>query len=104
MTNKHKDFNKLISSKFKNKEFAQTYVMNLVNKEGMSLEEALRETIISMGLRVFANKADVSIQHISDFVHKRKKISSKTTDKYLHKVFNLKIKINLELARSTEVA
>ena len=96
MANKHKDFNELLASKFENTEFAQFYIMNLINDEKMSLEEALRETIISMGLQEFANRAGVSIQHISDFVNKRRKFTTNTIDKYLHKAFNLKIKITVE--------
>ena len=96
MANRHKDFNKLVASKFKNRKFAQAYIMNLINKEGMSLEKALRTTIISMGLQVFAEKAGLSVQYISDFVNKRRKLTTKAMDKYLHKVFRLKIKISVE--------
>ena len=96
MANRHKDFNKLLASKFKNRKFAQAYIMNLIDEEGMGLEEALRTTIISMGLQGFADKAGVSVQYISDFVNKRRKFTIKSIDKYLHKVFRLKIKISLE--------
>ena len=96
MANRHKDFNILVASKFKNRKFAQAYIMNLINEEGMELEEAFRTTIISMGLQNFANKAEVSVQYISDFVNKRRKLTTKSIDKYLHKVFRLKIKISLE--------
>ena len=98
MANRHKDFDKLLASKFKNKKFAQAYIVNLVNEEGMSLEEALRETIVSMGLLVFANKAGVSIQYVSDFVAKRKTLSTDTIAKYLHKVFYLNVTMNLRAA------
>ena len=96
MANRHKNFDKLVAGKFKNKKFAQAYIVNLVNEEGMSLEEALRETIISMGLLAFANKAGVSIQYVSDFVAKRKKLSIDTIIKYLHKVFYLNVTMNLK--------
>ena len=96
MANRHKDFNKLLASKFENPEFAQAYIMNLINDEKMNLEEALRETIVSMGLQVFASKTEASIQNISDFVNKRRKFTTGTIDKYLHKAFNLKIKISVE--------
>ena len=98
MANRHKDFDKLVAGKFKNKKFAQAYIVNLVNEEGMSLEEALRETIVSMGLLAFANKAGVSIQYVSDFVAKRKKLSTDTITKYLHKVFYLNVTMNLKTA------
>lgn len=96
MANKHKDFNKLVVSKFENIEFAQAYIMNLINNEKMNLEEALRETIKSMGLQTFANKAEVSIQYTSDFVNRKKRLTTDAIDKYLHKAFNLKIKVSVE--------
>ena len=100
MANRHKDFNKLVASKFKNRKFAQAYIMNLINEEGMELEEAFRTTIISMGLKNFSDKAGVSVQYVSDFVNKRRKFTTKSIDKYLHKVFRLKIKISVESVRS----
>ncbi|MDE0151592.1 MAG: hypothetical protein OXK80_03720 [Bdellovibrionales bacterium] len=103
MANRNKDFNTLVADKFKNRKFAQAYIINLINKEGMSLEEALRETIISMGLQVFADKAGLSIQYVSDFVNKRRKFTTGAIDKYLNKVFQLQIKISVESIRS-EVA
>ena len=98
MANRHKDFDKLMASKFKNKEFAQAYIINLVNEESMSLEEALHETIVSMGLLAFADRAGVSIQYVSDFVAKRKKLSTDTIIKYLYKVFYLNVTMNFEVA------
>jgi hypothetical protein len=98
MANRHKDFNELVASQFDDVEFSQTYIMNLINEEGLSPDEALRETVKSMGLQVFANKAEISIQYVSDFVSGRKKLSTDTINKYLQKAFNLKIKISVEAA------
>ena len=96
MANRHKDFDKLVADKFENIKFSQAYIANLINEEKMSLDEALRETIIAMGLQSFAEKADLSIQYVSDFVKKRKKFSTDSIVEYLHRVFNLKIKISVE--------
>jgi hypothetical protein len=98
MANRHKDFNELVASQFDDVEFSQAYIMNLINEEGLSPDEALKETVKSMGLQVFANKADISIQYVSDFVSGRKKLSTDTINKYLQKAFNLKIKISVEAA------
>ena len=100
MANRHKNFNSLVAKKFKNKKFAQAYIINLVNKEGLSLEEALRETITSMGLQSFAGKAGVSVQYISDFMRKKRKFTISAIHKYLYKAFNLKIKVTLEKVAS----
>ena len=101
--NRHKDFNELIATKFENVEFSQAYIMTLINDEEMSIDEALRETIIAMGLQPFADKAEISIQYVSDFVKKRKKFSTESIDKYLQKAFNLKIKMSVESVKG-EVA
>ena len=99
MANRHKNFNELVASQFEDAEFAQVYIMNLINNEEISLEDALRETVIAMGLQVFSNKAGLSIQYVSDFVNKRKKFSTKSIDKYLQKVFGLRVKISVEAVK-----
>ena len=99
MANRHKDFNELVASQFEDTEFAQVYIMNLINNEEISLEDALRETVIAMGLQVFSNKAGLSIQYVSDFVNKRKKFSTESIDKYLQKVFGLRVKISVEAVK-----
>ena len=96
MANRHRDFNELIALEFEDLEFTRTYITNLINEEGMALDEALRETIISMGLQAFATKADISIQYVSDFVKRRKKFSTKSIDKYLQKAFSLRVRISVE--------
>jgi len=96
MANRHRDFDELVATQFEDAEFAQAYITNLINEEDMELDEALRETIVSMGLQAFADKADISIQYVSDFVKKRKKFSTESIDKYLQKAFNLKIKMSVE--------
>ena len=98
MANRHKDFNELVASQFDDLEFSQIYIMNLINEENLPLDQALKETIKSMGLQTFANKAEISIQYVSDFISGRKKLSTDTIDKYLQKVFSLKIKISVEAA------
>ena len=103
MANRHRDFNELVATQFEDVQFAQAYITNLINEEDMELDEALRETIVSMGLQAFADKADISIQYVSDFVKKRKKFSTESIDKYLQKAFCLKIKMSVESVKS-EVA
>ncbi len=96
MANRHKDFNELVASEFEDLEFSQAYVTTLINEEGMGLEDTLRVTITSMGLQAFADRAELSIQYVSDFVQGRKKISTKSIDKYLQKVFGLRVKMSVE--------
>jgi hypothetical protein len=97
MANRHGDFDELVASQFEGLEFSQTYLMLLINEEGLTLEEALRQTIISMGLQAFAGRADLSIQYVSDFVNKRRKFTTDSIDKYLQKAFQLKVKFSVDL-------
>ncbi len=103
MANRHKDFDEYVSQEFENIEFAQSYITHLINDEGLSLEDALRDSIVSMGLQSFADKADVSISYVSDFVNKRKKWSTDNLVKHLQKVFKLKIKLSIDTSDSPEV-
>lgn len=103
MANRHKDFNKLVAQEFEDLGFAQSYITNLINNEGLSLEDALRESIKSMGLQAFSEKAEISISYVSDFVNKRRKWSTDNLIKYIEQTFDLKIKIRVEIDKS-EVA
>ena len=102
MANRHKDFNELVAQEFEDLGFAQAYITNLINNEGLSLEVALRESIKSMGLQAFTEKAGISISYLSDFVNKRRKWSTDNLVKYIEKVFVLKVKMSIE--SSDEVA
>lgn len=97
MANRHKDFNELVAKEFESLEFAQAYIANLINNEGLSLEEALRETIKSMGLQNFASKAQLSISYVSDFVNKRRNWSTDNLMKYIEHIFKLTIKISIDM-------
>ena len=96
MANRHKDFNELVAQEFKDLGFAQAYITNLINNENLTLEDALRESIKSMGLQAFAEKAGISISYVSDFVNKRRKWSTDNLMKYIEQVFKLKIKIIID--------
>jgi plasmid maintenance system antidote protein VapI len=103
MANRHKDFNELVAQEFEDLGFSQAYITNLINNEGLSLEEALRESIKSMGLQAFAEKAEISISYVSDFVNKRRNWSTDNLVKYIEQVFGLKIKMSVETPKG-EVA
>lgn len=104
MANRHKSYDELIVKKFENPEFAQGYLLNIVDNEGLSIDEALRETIKAMSLQAFSNKSGLSIQAVSDFVSKRQKWSIDKLINQIDKVFNLKVKLSLEIFDSNKVA
>ena len=104
MANRNKSYDEVLAKKFENPEYAQIYLLNIVEGEARSVDEALRETIKAMGLQNFANQSGLSIQAVSDFVGKRQEWSTKKLAKHLRKVFNLKVKLSIESLGSNEVA
>ena len=96
MANRHGDFNELVAQKFQDLNFSQAYITNLINNEKLSLEDALIESVKSMGLQAFAKKAEISISYVSDFVNKRRKWSTDNLVKYIDKVFKLKINMTID--------
>ena len=103
MANRNKSYDEVLAGKFENLEYAQGYLLDIVENEGLSVDEALRETIKAMGLQNFADKSELSIQGVSDFVAKRHKWSSDKLSKTIGKVFKLKVKLTIEPPK-TEVA
>lgn len=100
MANRHKSFNELVAEEFKDLRFAQAYITNLINNERLSVDKALRESIKSMGLQAFADKAGISISYVSDFVNRRRKWSTDNIIKYIKKVFKLKLTIAVNIDRA----
>ena len=96
MANRQKDFNELLALQFEDLDFSKAYIMSLINDEGLAPDQALRETIVAMGLQAFSKKSGLRIQYVSDFVNKRKKMTIKTLGKHLKKVFNLRVKLLVE--------
>ena len=103
MSNRNKSYDEILAKKFENLTYAQSYLLNIVNEEGLSIEMALRETIKAMGLQNFSNKSGLSIQAVSDFVHERQRWSIDKLAKHIEDVFKLKAKLSLECPNS-EVA
>ncbi len=104
MANRHKSYDDVMVLKFNNPEYAQAYLLNIFESEELSIDNALRETIKAMGLQAFANKSGLSIQAVSDFVSKRQKWSTDKLAKQIEKVFNLKVKLTLEISDNSKVA
>lgn len=104
MSNRNKNYDEVLANKFENLEYAQGYLLNIVEAEDFSVDEALRETIKAMGLKIFAEKSKLSIQAVSDFVGKRQKWSTDKLSKHIWEVFNLKVKLIIENPDKSEVA
>ena len=97
-------YDKVLAKKFENPKYAQSYLIHIIKKEKLPLDEALCETIKAMGLKSFSDKSGLSIQAVSDFVAKRQKWSMDKISNHIKDVFNLKVKLSLELLKTGRVA
>ncbi len=104
MANRHKSYDEVIAKKFENLEYAQGYLLHIVDDEKLSVEDALRETIKAMGLQSYANKSELSIQAVSDFVSGRSRWSRDKLAKQIDKVFKLEVKLSIVVPESNEAA
>ena len=104
MANRHKSYDDVMVKKFEDLNYAQEYLLNMVDNEGLPVALALRECIKAMGLQSFAEKSGLSIQAISDFVSQRQKWSSDKLAKHISLVFKLKVKLAIELPGPNQVA
>ena len=93
MANRNKSYDEIMAQKFESLSYAQGYLINIVEEEQLSVEEALRETIKAMGLQEFSNKSGISIQGVSDFVAERHNWSTDKLAKTIKKVFKLQVKL-----------
>lgn len=98
MANRNKSYNEVLAQKFNNKKYARAYFINLVEKEGLSIERAIQESIKAMGLSLFAKKSGLSVQAVSDFVAGRTQWSSDKIAKHTKAVFGIKVKLALDVA------
>ena len=90
-------YDKKISEKMKNSDFAQEYLLGLVNDEEgpMEVEEALKFIINRMGVTDFANLVGESKSNVGNFLNGTRNLKEETLNKYLAP-FGLKIKKVLE--------
>lgn len=81
-----------MAKKFEDLNYAQEYLLNIVQSKGLSIDDALREAIRAMSLQTFAKKSRLSVQSVSDFVTKKKEWSADKIEKKIMKVFRLEIR------------
>lgn len=90
-------YDEKISKKMKNPEFAQEYLLSLVNDEDepMEIEDALRFAINRIGVTEFANLIGESKSNVGNFLNGKRVLKEETLNKYLAP-FSLKVKKVLE--------
>lgn len=94
-------YDEKISEKMLNPDFAQEYLLGLVNDEDepMEVEEALRFIINRMGVTEFANLIGESKSNVGNFLNGTRNLKEETLNKYLTP-FRLKVKKVLEQVAS----
>lgn len=90
-------YDEKISKMMQDSEFAQEYLLALVNDEDepMEVEDALRFTIGRMGVTEFARLVGESKSNIGNFLNGKRTLKEETLNKYLAP-FRLKVKKILE--------
>ncbi len=95
---RNKSYDEELSRKLRKKKFAHNYLLALMDgDDGLEVEEALRHTIMRMGIKEFAQLASIPQPNVSEFLSGKRKLKPKTLDEYL-KPFKLKTKLTLEEA------
>ena len=95
MANRNINYDRVIAKKMQNSEFAQSFILTLINHHELSIQDALIDSIEAMGLTEFAEKSGYSIQYVSDFVNRRRDYKVEVMDKFLQP-FGLRIKLDVE--------
>lgn len=87
-----------LSAKLRDRKYAQEFFLTLMEgEEGLSLEDALRTVIQSMGVKEFCTKTHTRMQNVNDFLKKKRKLKPESLDALL-KPFGLKLKLMVEKA------
>jgi len=84
-----------LAKEMQDTEFAQQYLLNLVEDEPMPVEEALRMAIPRMGVAEFSRKIKKSKTDIDKFLRGERNLKPETLNEYLVP-FNLRVKVILE--------
>ncbi len=92
-------FDKYLSEKLHDPEFAKSYFLELTNDEDepLTIEEALRTSIRAMGITEFSKLIGERKSNVANFLNGSRKLKQETLNKYLAP-FNLRVKLTLEEA------
>ena len=90
-------YDEKLSQKLKNPEFAQEYLLALVDDEdeSMSIEDALRHAILKMGTTDFAKLVNDDKANVDKFLKGKRLLKEDTLNRYL-RPFSLRVKKALE--------
>jgi len=92
------DFDEDLAKNLEDSEARKIFLLTLMEgEEGLNVVDALKQSIISIGLTEFSNLSNIPTSRISEFINEKKKPRLETLDKFLSP-FCLKIKLDVEEA------
>ena len=95
---RNSSFDQDLSAKLQDPEFAQGYILTLIEgEEGLPLEEALRQTIERMGVTEFCERSKMRKQNVNELVKGKRRPKPESLDAFL-KPFRLRTKVIVEKA------
>jgi len=93
-----RSFSQDLSEKLRRPKFAQAFLTGLMEGEdGLSPEDALRQTIEIMGIKEFSQLSRVPAPRVQEFLKKRRTLKPETLDRLL-RPFRLRTKLVFEQA------
>lgn len=97
MPKRTESYDKMLSEKLQDADYARDYLVYLVEEEEQTVEEALIILAQKMGEKEFAEFIGTSKQKVNDFVKGRRKATLAMLNKYLEP-FELELNIGLKEA------
>jgi hypothetical protein len=95
---RNSSFDQDLSIKLRDRKYAQGFILTLMEgEEGLTLEDALRVGIQSMGVKEFCLKTKTRMQNVNEFLKKRRKPKPESLEVFL-KPFGLKLRLAVERA------
>ena len=95
---RNRNYNEELSRRLQHPPYARTFLTALMEgKEGLSLEEALRQTIEIIGIKEFSEQSNIPSSNLVAFVKGRRRLKPETLNQLLQP-FHLRTKLILEQA------
>ena len=91
-----KSYHDVWAKEFEKPDYARQYFIYVMESEGLSVQQTLREAIKAMGQQNFACKSGLSARSVSDFVAQRRQWSLDKVSQHIKKVFKLELTVSIK--------
>ena len=91
-----KSYHDVLAKEFEKPDYARQYFIYVMESEGLSVQQTLREAIKAMGRQNFACKSGLSARSVSDFVAQRRQWSLDKVSQHIKKVFKLELTVSIK--------